>query len=160
MKYRVTRAIKNHSFLAPKNNTGTVLNFPLPKKIVWGRVPPIPLPLFFKECLNAHIRINKMKSKHIASYQPSPSGLTSMYTFFALFLSRILLSFKSKLCIFHHSWETVSNLLCSCYWNSKKKLEVDIFSHTPTLPGKILLQVLIIIFLKIYFILQQKVGGE
>ena len=92
-----------------------------------------------------------MKSKHIASYQPSPSGVTSMYTFFALFLSRILLSFKSKLCIFHHSWETVSNLLCSCYWNSKKKLEVDIFSHTPTLLGKILLQVLIIIFFENLF---------
>lgn len=46
MKYRVTRAIKNHSFLAPKNNTGTVLNFPLPKKIVRQGAPYSVAPLF------------------------------------------------------------------------------------------------------------------
>ena len=103
-----------------KKQTDSALNFPLPPKIVWGRVPLILLPLFFKGYLNPHARINKMENSHIVNYQPSPWGLTSRVHSLLYFSPEFLLWFELKLCIFHHSWRTFSNLWGSGYRNIVK----------------------------------------
>ena len=36
-----------------------------------------PLPFFFGEYLNPHVRINKLINEHTVYYHPTPSGLTS-----------------------------------------------------------------------------------
>ena len=77
MKVQVKRAFKNY-FLSQKNNKKAdrlphEIFFSLRYKCAERPISPIFCGfIFFEECLNPQVRINKMVNKHIADYHVSP----------------------------------------------------------------------------------------
>ena len=107
--------------------------------------------LFFEECLNAQVRINKIANKHTVDYHPSPSELTSricllmfLWTPKGFISPEYFLNFFSNLFIPPWLWKSfkfmVLRLLESTFVS--QKIASSLFLFMP--PSKILPQFFII----------------